>query len=604
MRKWNYIRILHSIVVGFSFYMLIGAFFLHWNTSAGDPVKLDFAGTYSVNGGAFENLDDRSNLDANHATVILQGNFVQKNGQTGLEKGQSLHFYLNHFDVAIYVNDSLLFETGVRKAWDAGVDADELCGAYWKSIPIEKDILPEDQVQIRLSNIHSQIGRDVYRDWLDQLYFATEESFESYQLSRAMPDWITVGAMLFFAIALLGTSAGYSAAGNPVTRQIIPYGLLCLFMGGYVLFDSRTLMIARDNLIFHNVGHRVCMMLSAFELSRMMLDHFTGTRRRIAAVAISVLGVTDLLVAAASFSASMNFYDTTLFWIPVQAAVSLLAMALGIEKLKKYGARSDLILISHMIMHGVMLLEFANYLLGWLPFGTVVKPVFMGMMLIYLMVSTGQVVHNHAKAAKVDRLERQLTEERIATMISQIQPHFIYNTLGTIGHLCMEQPEKAAELVRNFSMYLRGNFSELDNLSTIRLTSELDHVRYYTEIEKVRFPDMTVEFDIQCQEFSLPPLSVQPLVENAIKHGLMGLESGGTVKISSYETRTHYCVRVEDDGVGFDTAVLQDSRQHIGIRNIRSRLEAMCDGILTVESTPGVGTVATIRIPKQRRMIL
>ena len=109
---------------------------------------------------------------------------------------------------------------------------------------------------------------------------------------------------------------------------------------------------------------------------------------------------------------------------------------------------------------------------------------------------------------------------------------------------------------------------------------------------------MEILFDLQSGDFLLPALSVQPLVENAIKHGLMKLPEGGTVKVSSYETENHYCVSVEDNGAGFDTSVLLDEREHIGLRNIRSRVESMCGGTVHVESTPGVGTKVVILIPK------
>lgn len=112
--------------------------------------------------------------------------------------------------------------------------------------------------------------------------------------------------------------------------------------------------------------------------------------------------------------------------------------------------------------------------------------------------------------------------------------------------------------------------------------------------------DMEVRFELDSDDFLLPALSVQPLVENAIKHGLMGLESGGTVTVSSYETDMDYRISVVDDGVGFDTSILLDDREHIGIRNIRGRIAAMCGGTLTVESVPGKGTKAVITIPKER----
>ena len=196
-------------------------------------------------------------------------------------------------------------------------------------------------------------------------------------------------------------------------------------------------------------------------------------------------------------------------------------------------------------------------------------------------------------------VEAELKESRVAIMLSQIQPHFIYNTLGTIERMCLKDPQKANELVRNFSLYLRGNFSELDSMTPIRFAEELKHVEHYVNIEKVRFPDMNIEYDVGATEFVLPALSVQPLVENAIKHGLMRLETGGTVKIHSYETPTHFCVEVTDDGVGFDADAPIDEKKHVGLRNIRGRLKAMVNGALVLESKPGVGTKAMIMIPKE-----
>jgi LytS/YehU family sensor histidine kinase len=196
-------------------------------------------------------------------------------------------------------------------------------------------------------------------------------------------------------------------------------------------------------------------------------------------------------------------------------------------------------------------------------------------------------------------LSAELAESRIATLISQIQPHFIYNTLGTIEQLCITEPQEASKLVRNFSLYLRGNFSELDNAKPIMFSKEMNHVKRYTDIEQVRFPDMTIQYDLRSVEFLLPALSVQPLVENAIKHGLMGLEEGGIVTITAYETESSYVVEVTDDGVGFDMNIGYDETKHVGIKNIRGRIEAMCDGTLTIESEIGKGTKATIRIPKE-----
>jgi sensor histidine kinase YesM len=184
-------------------------------------------------------------------------------------------------------------------------------------------------------------------------------------------------------------------------------------------------------------------------------------------------------------------------------------------------------------------------------------------------------------------------------MMSQIRPHFIYNTLGSIEQLCKLDPPKAGELVHNFSKYLRGNFGELDNPKPILMSQEMAHVHHYVSIENVRFPDMTFHFEMNSDDFKIPALTIQPIVENAIKHGLMKLPKGGTIRVVSYETEKEYCILVVDDGVGFNTDELVDDRKHVGLRNIRERLKIMVNGTLEIESKVGVGTRVLVKIPKE-----
>ena len=183
-------------------------------------------------------------------------------------------------------------------------------------------------------------------------------------------------------------------------------------------------------------------------------------------------------------------------------------------------------------------------------------------------------------------------------MMSQIRPHFIYNTLGSIEQLCILDPPKAGSLVHNFAKYLRGNFGELDNPKPILMSQEMEHVHHYVSIENVRFPDMTFTFEMNSEDFRIPALTIQPIVENAIKHGLMRLTKGGSIRVVSYETDNAYCISVVDDGVGFDTSVLLDDRKHVGLRNIRERLKVMVSGTLEIDSTVGIGTKVLITIPK------
>ena len=112
---------------------------------------------------------------------------------------------------------------------------------------------------------------------------------------------------------------------------------------------------------------------------------------------------------------------------------------------------------------------------------------------------------------------------------------------------------------------------------------------------------MTFSFEMNSEDFCIPALTIQPIVENAIKHGLMKLPKGGTIRVVSYETDTDYCISVVDDGVGFNTEALSDDRKHVGLRNIKERLKVMVNGTLEIESAEGVGTKVLIKIPKEVR---
>ena len=185
-------------------------------------------------------------------------------------------------------------------------------------------------------------------------------------------------------------------------------------------------------------------------------------------------------------------------------------------------------------------------------------------------------------------------------MLSQLQPHFLCNTLGAIGRLCRNDPE-AKEAIGVFSRYLRENVDSLSQEAPVPFERELEHARTYLELERLRFgDDLHTAFDIECADFLLPTLTLQPLVENAVRHGIRGTEDGtGTVTVSTHELEDHWEISVSDDGAGFEPDVLpDDGRPHVGLANVRERLWLVCGGELRIESELGRGSRVTIVIPK------
>lgn len=195
--------------------------------------------------------------------------------------------------------------------------------------------------------------------------------------------------------------------------------------------------------------------------------------------------------------------------------------------------------------------------------------------------------------------ERELMQSQMSLAISQIQPHFLYNTLSTIAELCRKDSAMAEEVTYRFALYLRGNLEHMGDSFPVEFSKELKHVQTYLWIEKIRFQhELQVVYDIQTEDFIIPALTVQPLVENAVKHGMMGSENVCTITIRTKCVERGYQVIIEDDGCGFDPEqVKNDGRKHIGIESVRNRLRFMVGGILTVRSVIGKGTTVIIEIP-------
>ena len=181
-------------------------------------------------------------------------------------------------------------------------------------------------------------------------------------------------------------------------------------------------------------------------------------------------------------------------------------------------------------------------------------------------------------------------------MMSQIQPHFVYNSLSSISTLIPLDPAKAQSALDSFTEYLRHNLSSLTETKLIPFEAELKHIETYIELEKIRFNDrINVIYDIKVRDFNVPPLSIQPIVENAIKHGILKKIEGGTLTFKTYKKDNAYIVEVVDDGVGFDLNDVDFSKNvHLGLNNIQYRLNTMCDGSVDIISKVGKGTKVVI----------
>jgi two-component system LytT family sensor kinase len=213
-----------------------------------------------------------------------------------------------------------------------------------------------------------------------------------------------------------------------------------------------------------------------------------------------------------------------------------------------------------------------------------------------------KIWNNTRNEKKLEEQERLLVEARLAALTSQINPHFLFNTLNSVSSLIRTNPNQARAMVVKLSAVLRRLLRKHENFSTLR--EELSFIEDYLSIETVRFGDkLRFEKDVaeDALDMLVPSMLLQPLVENSIKHGLSSKVEGGTIRIRARRSKSRLQLLVEDDGVGIPEARLATVfDQGIGIGNVSERLKVLFGNEyrMWIESQPGEGTRTQIEVPE------
>ena len=216
---------------------------------------------------------------------------------------------------------------------------------------------------------------------------------------------------------------------------------------------------------------------------------------------------------------------------------------------------------------------------------------------LWLIRSAWLVVKNYQISIKAKQMQEELKSSRIVLAMSQIHTHFIFNILNAISGMFAYDAKKADEILVTFSRYLRRNIGIMDEDKLESFTKSLEHLEDYIKLEQIRFGER-IQFvkKIETENFMMPPLALQPIVENAIRHGLCQKKQGGTIRLHTWLENGNNMIEISDDGVGFD--VESPPREGaVGMKNVRFRLQYMVNGTMEIKSRKGEGTTVTITIP-------
>ena len=562
-----------------------------------------FDGEYRIADGQWQKIEKGKHISSTEGDVTLRGNF-----HLVAPDGEYVGVYTDSIPIALYTNHiNLTFYEGENEPFIIDVEnplyGDSACHEDWSAYVLTSG--SEEPIEILIHNPHRFGNETAIDEMLSSTALWTDIEFEKGVLESGKTQRDIGLLFAIISLVVLGTALFSTLIHIKNSKIIWLFGTVILFAGTYLSYSADGVSFWNESVVSNTTILGCSMMFYMFFLC-VALVQFLKDTRTIGIITVTLLGVVNAVVLVLPVLTDILFFDTWLYWASVQILANIillgclireLVVTKGKERWLYFGA------ILPLVSFGVDVIMTD---LGLWKGGVSSRYIFtvffvVAMVVVLKVIPNGINALSKAKELETEKivLNAELTESRISTMMSQIRPHFIYNTLGSIEQLCIIDPPKAGELVHNFAKYLRGNFGELDNPKPILMSQEMEHVRHYISIENVRFPDMTFSFEMNSDDFHIPALTIQPIVENAIKHGLMKLSKGGTIRVVSYETESHYCVSVEDDGVGFDTDVLLDERKHVGIRNIRGRLKAMVNGTLEIESRVGIGTTVLIKIPKE-----
>ena len=590
--------------------LLLSAVILLWHGNATSNqampalvAQIYFDGEYRIADGQWQKIVAGEHISSTEGDVTLRGNFhmLAPDGEyVGIYSGDvPIAFYTNHINLTFYEGENEPFIIDVENP----LYGDSACCVDWTAYTLTTG--SEEPIEILIHNPHRFGNETAIDEMLSNVALWADIEFEKSVLESGNTQRDIGLLFAIISLVVLGTALFSTLIHIKNSKILWLFGIVILFAGTYLSYSADGVSFWSESVVSNTTILGCSMMFYMFFLS-IALVHFLKGTKTIGTITVVLLGFVNAVLFVLPILTDMLFYDLWLYWAAAQILANIILLGCLIREFFVTKGKERWFYISSILPLISFGFDVIMTELGLWKGGLSSKYIFI-VFFIAAMVAVLKVIPNSINAlAKAKDLETekivlnaQLTESRVSTMMSQIRPHFIYNTLGSIEQLCNIDPRKAGELVHNFAKYLRGNFGELDNPKPILMSQEMEHVHHYISIENVRFPDMTFSFEMNSDDFHIPALTIQPIVENAIKHGLMKLQKGGTVRVVSYETDTHYCVSVEDDGVGFDAGVLLDERKHVGIRNIRGRLKAMVNGTLEIESTRGVGTKVLIAIPKE-----
>ena len=548
-------------------------------------------GQYSIDGGAWHPTGEKRIVHENFSVLNVTGKLSK-----GFYQGDMLIMSVDNVWFDLYA-DSKIAATNRRN--DEGPF--QYTPGYSICYVDAKDVSPQSQIDLYLYYPYQHLSDRNLGDFFDM--YAGDEA-TAYEL-LFQHKGLTI--LFCFLICFFGLFA-FPIAGvvlGKIDYRYLTFGILCFFSGIFILLQSIYSYLPlwiHDPVLGMSVNNGAYYLMALSALIYIKTNLNKTKNKIIGNIIICVFAALTVAATVFHLTGISDLYASKpyiLIFLIICAGVLTVCLLTEVRD----NTKTFMVMLSWVPLVIALLLDTVNDFVFFttLPLFEIGAALTLLNQIVVLLIDLRR---QYLETRRYQQMQKELYEAKVSLMVSQIQPHFLYNSLTSIAMMCTKDPKLARDATINFADYLRGNMNSLKEKNPVPFEKELEHLKKYLMLEKMRFGDMlNIAYDIKTTDFVIPQLSVQPLVENAVKHGVGMKEDGGTVTIATEETENAYLVIISDDGVGFDTSAPKkdDGRSHVGMENVKQRLKEMIDADVVIESAIGEGTVATIIIPKDKQ---
>lgn len=552
-------------------------------------------GIYSEEGGTWNPLSKETKFDYKELRdITVRGHFTRD-----IPKGEKLFFNICQLQVTLHVNGAEVFCFGPR---EGDGNPTQSIGNQWVTIT-SPGISTTDEVELQFGNLY----RNAYFIQFDNLLWHMYTGSEKAMLSQAVHKdaGLLVMGTVFLVLTLFLIIAGILLAILRIqgAARFFCLGLCTFFSAAWFITLTPALSLFIPLPVFLNTVYAYAIQGITASIILFVSTSLSGLRKKVILCALGVLMAFILAAIGLQMTGTTDLFSTIDYFSMMDAVIAMLLICCLIYEIRVLNNTKLIPFLKTMLpLVALGILEMFNGMVQWVEAG-----ICFGLGLFLFALLQGYFILHRIRQSQENEkkamvMENELTQNRIVIMLSQIQPHFLYNSLLGIKELCDTRPQKASDALEHFSYFLRGNLDALTNTALIPFDKELEHVEDYLYLEKMRYEErIVIRWDITYKNFLLPPLTLQPIVENAVRHGITPKSGGGTLTIRSEQTTDSVMITVQDDGVGFDAGELTDEGStHVGIQNARNRLEIMCGGRIRIQSEKGIGTEVKIILPQGR----